>query len=38
MLEIFRLHAKETKFKQLEDQRKGSVLKVRQMVDVLLYY
>ena len=28
MLEIFRVHAKEMRFRQLEDQRKGSVLKV----------
>ena len=28
MLEVFRVHAKETRNKQLEDQRKGSVLKV----------
>ena len=28
MLEIFKVHAKEMRGKQLEDQRKGSVLKV----------
>ena len=28
LLEIFRVHAAETRNRQLEDQRKGSVLKV----------
>lgn len=37
MLEIFRVHAREMRNKQLEDQRKGSVLKVGHFLELSLF-